>query len=134
MQGSAFFTAIAVAALATVSQAAPMAKRGESYSGTATWYAPATQGGPLAACNGEYIHDESPIVALNADQYGNLDGKSDFCGKKIRIQGPAGTATATILDACPECSYGDLDLTSVLFKKVVGDKDKGVGAITWEIL
>ncbi|KAI8975095.1 RlpA-like double-psi beta-barrel-protein domain-containing protein-containing protein [Mycotypha africana] len=111
-----------------------LVKRGHSYSGTATWYKPATEGGPEAACNGEHIDNDSQIVALNADQYGDLDSKSKWCGKKIRIKGEKGTATATILDACPECSEGDLDLTPSLFKKVVGDMDAGVGDITWEVI
>ncbi|KAG1219022.1 hypothetical protein G6F35_007837 [Rhizopus arrhizus] len=65
--------------------------------------------------------------------YGNLDSNSKWCGKTIKITGPAGTATAKIMDACPECSKGDLDLTPSLFKKVVGDMNKGVGSITWEL-
>ncbi|KAI8975222.1 RlpA-like double-psi beta-barrel-protein domain-containing protein-containing protein, partial [Mycotypha africana] len=109
-------------------------KDGKSFSGTATWYKPATEGGPQAACNGEHIDNDSPIVALNADQYGDLDGKSKYCHKKIKIQGQKGSVSATILDACPECSYGDLDLTPSLFKKVVGDMDIGESDITWHFI
>lgn len=104
----------------------------KSYSGTATWFTPATEGGSTGACGPEE-DDDSLIVALNAPQYGDMSEKSSWCGKKISITGPAGTATATVNDACPECESGDLDLTPVLFKKIVGDMDKGVGKITWQL-
>ncbi|KAI8981740.1 RlpA-like double-psi beta-barrel-protein domain-containing protein-containing protein [Mycotypha africana] len=145
MQFQFIFTIFsAVIALSTLVAASPnassegsstnhLAKR-KTYTGTATWYKPATEGGPHAACNGAYIDDYSRIVALNAEQYGNMNGKSKYCHKKIRIKGPKGSATATILDACPGCSYGDLDLTPVLFKKIVGDMNKGIGKIHWNFV
>jgi hypothetical protein len=40
----------------------------------------------------------------NAQQYGPMNQKSKYCGKKIQITGPSGkTATAVINDACPGC-------------------------------
>ncbi|KAI8884650.1 hypothetical protein K501DRAFT_181710, partial [Backusella circina FSU 941] len=105
---------------------------GKSYSGTATFFHPATEGGSTGAC-GPDEDDDSDIVALNAPQYGDMSEKSSWCGKKISIKGPAGTATATVNDACPECDEGDLDLTPKLFSKIVGDLDKGVGHITWSL-
>lgn len=74
------------------------------------------------------------IVALNHPQYGSMSSKSKWCGKKISIKGPKGTATATINDACPGCGNGDLDLTAAVFTKVVGDLNKGVGKITWHVV
>jgi expansin (peptidoglycan-binding protein) len=103
---------------------------GSSFTGTATWFKPATEGGSQGACGPEE-DDYSLIVALNAPQYGDMSEKSKWCGKKLKITGPAGTAYATVNDACPGCSHGDLDLTPVLFKKIVGDMNKGVGKITW---
>ncbi|KAI8994967.1 RlpA-like double-psi beta-barrel-protein domain-containing protein-containing protein [Pilobolus umbonatus] len=107
-------------------------KRGETYEGTATWFKPASEGGSQGACGPE-ADDNSPIVALNAPQYGNTSKKSSWCGKKITITGPKGTATAIITDACPECGHGDLDLTPMLFEKVVGDMDIGVAPIKWSL-
>jgi expansin (peptidoglycan-binding protein) len=128
-----FISAILALSAAALVSAAP-AKRKDSYSGTATWYTPATEGGNKAACGGETINDDSEIVALNQEQYGDMDKDSDWCGKEIEITGPKGTTKATIMDACPECSSGDLDLTPVLFKRVVGDKGQGVGDITWRVV
>ncbi|KAI8875560.1 hypothetical protein K501DRAFT_267791 [Backusella circina FSU 941] len=136
-----FFTAVALTIAGLVS-AAPiqevdmspfeLAKRGGSYSGVATFFHPVSEGGPIGAC-GPKADNNSPIVALNAPQYGNLNQKSDWCGKTITITGPAGTTTATITDACPECGHGSLDLTPAVFAKVVGDEAIGVGEITWSL-
>ncbi|CAO3703906.1 unnamed protein product [Rhizopus stolonifer] len=103
-----------------------------SFSGTGTWFLPASEGGSQGAC-GPSEGNNSMIVALNVAQYGNTSKKSKWCGKKIKIKGPKGTVTAKINDACPGCSKGDLDLTPVVFKKVVGDMNKGVGKITWSL-
>ncbi|KAI8975583.1 RlpA-like double-psi beta-barrel-protein domain-containing protein-containing protein [Mycotypha africana] len=111
-----------------------MIKRSNSYTGTATWFSPEKNGGNYGACWGEWIDDDSEIVALNGDQYGDMDGNSKWCGKRVQINGPHGTVTAKIMDACPGCGWGDLDLTPTLFKRVVGDLDKGVGEIKWKVL
>ncbi|KAI8991124.1 RlpA-like double-psi beta-barrel-protein domain-containing protein-containing protein, partial [Mycotypha africana] len=105
----------------------------ETYSGTATWFSPENNGGNYGACWGEWIDDDSAIVALNANQYGSMNKNSDWCGTKVQISGPHGTATAKVLDACPGCGWGDLDLTPSLFKRVVGNLDKGVGKIHWKV-
>ncbi|KAI8329540.1 RlpA-like double-psi beta-barrel-protein domain-containing protein-containing protein [Chlamydoabsidia padenii] len=117
----------------TLIVAAPIDKRGSTYSGTGTWFLPATEGGSTGAC-GPKEGNNSPIVALNAPQYGNMSKKSSWCGKKIKITGPKGSVTATVNDACPECKSGDLDLTPVLFKKVIGDMNIGVGKIKWHAI
>ncbi|SAM01883.1 hypothetical protein [Absidia glauca] len=111
-----------------------LTKRGSksTFSGTGTWFLPATEGGSTGAC-GPKEGNNSPIVALNSPQYGNMSKKSSWCGKKIRITGPKGSVVATVNDACPECKHGDLDLTPVLFKKVIGDMDIGVGKISWHL-
>lgn len=116
------------------SEESHLEKRGsKTFKGTATWFLPASEGGSTGAC-GPKENNNSPIVALNRPQYGNTSKKSKWCGKKVRITGPKGSVTATVNDACPECKHGDLDLTPVLFKKVVGKMDKGVGKIKWHFV
>ncbi|KAI9316849.1 RlpA-like double-psi beta-barrel-protein domain-containing protein-containing protein [Dichotomocladium elegans] len=105
-------------------------KRGATYSGKATWFVPSTQGGSIGAC-GSYEADDDMIVAMNAKQYGNMSGKSSWCGKKLKISHKGKTVTATVNDACPECAYGSLDLTGPVFEKL-GDLNEGVLAITWQ--
>lgn len=48
------------------------------------------------------------IVALNGKQYGNMNAKSKWCNKKIRVTGPAGSVTVKINDACPGCKKNSL--------------------------
>jgi expansin (peptidoglycan-binding protein) len=104
-----------------------------TYKGTATWFDPASEGGSQGSC-GKSENPHSAIVALNHAQYGNMNSKSSWCGKKISIKGPHGTTTATINDACPGCGSGSLDLTASVFEKVVGNLDIGVGSITWHLI
>lgn len=59
---------------------------GKTYHGQATWFVPADEGGPIGAC-GDHEDSDSLIVALNHDQYGDMDAKSDWCGKKILLKG-----------------------------------------------
>ncbi|KAI7848507.1 RlpA-like double-psi beta-barrel-protein domain-containing protein-containing protein [Circinella umbellata] len=121
---TAFTTAAPVPHLNTLE------KRAKTYRGTATWFLPKEEGGEYGAC-GPKENNYSMIVALNAKQYGNMNKKSKWCGKKIKVKGPHGSAIVKVNDACPGCSYGDLDLTPKVFKKVVGNMNKGVGKITW---
>ncbi|KAI8333131.1 RlpA-like double-psi beta-barrel-protein domain-containing protein-containing protein [Chlamydoabsidia padenii] len=109
-----------------------MEKRG-SYSGTGTFFNPSTEGGSTGAC-GPHESDSAHIVALNAKQYGSLDKKSDWCGKKVKISYKGKTTHAIINDACPECDYGSLDLTHTVFKALEADMDKGVIDIDWSVV
>ncbi|ORY99118.1 RlpA-like double-psi beta-barrel-protein domain-containing protein-containing protein [Syncephalastrum racemosum] len=102
-----------------------------SFSGTGTWFIPSTEGGSEGACGGNN-KDNAPIVAMNKEQYGDTSSKSQWCGKKLKITSGGKSTTATVTDACPECKKGDLDLTTAVFKKL-GDLDKGVLDITWEV-
>ncbi|GAB5589984.1 hypothetical protein Unana1_04884 [Umbelopsis nana] len=110
-------------------------KRSSTYSGRGTWYNPddGYEGGNQGACGGT-IHNTQMIVALNRPQYGNINGKSKYCGRKISITGPHGTATATIRDACPECPRGALDMTQHLFTKVIGNLNIGEAKIKWHFV
>ncbi|KAI9301498.1 RlpA-like double-psi beta-barrel-protein domain-containing protein-containing protein [Cunninghamella echinulata] len=109
-----------------------MEKRGK-FSGTGTFFNPSTEGGSMGAC-GEFESDSAQIVALNAPQYGSLSSKSDWCGKKIQICYSGKCTTATINDACPECKFGDLDLTHTVFKDLEKNMDVGVIDITWNVV
>lgn len=71
--------------------------------------------------------DELYLGAINAAQY---DG-STFCGRFVRVTGPAGTVDVRIVDQCPECPAGDLDLNAAAFQAITGDTT-GRYAITWE--
>ncbi|KAI7853709.1 hypothetical protein BDC45DRAFT_536016 [Circinella umbellata] len=100
-----------------------------SYHGKATWFIPSLHGGSMGAC-WEYEADEEYVVAMNSVQYGDMTKKSGWCFKKVRIYHGNKHVDAIVKDACPECKYGDLDLTPPVFK-ALGDLDTGILQINW---
>ncbi|KAK1925923.1 RlpA-like double-psi beta-barrel-protein domain-containing protein-containing protein, partial [Papiliotrema laurentii] len=94
-----------------------------SSSGKATYYAVG-----LGAC-GWTNSDSEYVVAMNAPQY-----SSGTCGQNIQITNPSTgkTQTAKIVDLCPGCSNGDLDMSPTLFSYLNdGNMDAGVFQMTW---
>lgn len=95
---------------------------GERRSGEATYYA-ATGAG---AC----MFDESPndlmVAAINAPDWSG----SSWCGACARVDGPMGTITVRIVDLCPECQSGDLDLSPQAFEQIAPLEHGRVG-IDW---
>ncbi|KAI9255786.1 RlpA-like double-psi beta-barrel-protein domain-containing protein-containing protein [Phascolomyces articulosus] len=53
-----------------------------------------------------------------------------ICGDKIDINGPNGSVTVTIVDTCPTCAYGDIDLSPAAFSKLA-DLNDGRININW---
>ncbi|KAL7422300.1 hypothetical protein Q5752_002946 [Cryptotrichosporon argae] len=100
-----------------------LAARGTTYSGRATYYAVG-----LGAC-GDYNSASDYIVALNSDQYGS-GSPGPQCFKSITISYNGKTAVAEIMDECPSCSYGDLDLSEGLFDHFA-DESLGEFEMTW---
>lgn len=98
----------------------------DTHSGEGTYYGgvAGSEGGncSLWVDSGDYYH-----VAMNNTDY---DG-SNACGACVEITGPNGTATATVVDRCPECAEGDIDMAEDLFAEVA-DKVDGRVDITWE--
>jgi len=90
-----------------VKERADVAKR-DTYSGRATWFVVG-----LGAC-GDYSQPSDFLVALNTAQYGG-GYPGPECFKSITIQYNGITQVATILDECPTCNYGDLDMSQGLF-------------------
>lgn len=73
--------------------------------------------GQAGAC-GEFISNDDFTVALNTPQYEEkgrtYPGRE--CFKTITLSYGGKTAVARIMDECPGCPYGGLDLTPALFK------------------
>ncbi len=95
------------------------------YSGEATYYA-ATGAG---AC----LFDASPgdllVAAMNAPQYAN----AAYCGAYVRVSGPQGQVTVRIVDLCPECASGDLDLSPQAFAQIA-NLPQGRVNISWQLV
>ncbi|CAG8570613.1 12546_t:CDS:2 [Cetraspora pellucida] len=85
-----------------------------SGSGDGTYYDP---GVGIGSC-GMQNYDSELVAAMNAPQYGIYSDPADspVCGKCIQITGPKGTVKVKIVDKCPVCKSGDIDMSSTAFK------------------
>ena len=74
--------------------------------------------------------DASPndlmVAAMNAADYGD----AVWCGACLAVTGPMGTVTVRVVDQCPGCSHGDLDLSPQAFQ-VLSPLSAGRIPITW---
>jgi len=95
------------------------------HQGIATYY-DATGAG---AC----LFDPSPndlmVAAMNAEEYNN----AAYCGAYLKVTGAKGTAIVRIVDLCPECKAGHLDLSPEAFAQI-DDLYKGRVSITWQVV
>ncbi|KAI5116837.1 hypothetical protein M0805_009607 [Coniferiporia weirii] len=77
------------------------------------------------ACGATYSNSDF-VVALNGAQYGS----GGYCYDSITISAEGKTTTAQIVDECPGCPYGGLDLTEGLFE-YFADLSVGVLSGSW---
>jgi expansin len=92
---------------------------GEEYEGEATYY----DANGTGAC-GFPASTDFMVAAINDEQY-----SQENCGKCISVTGPRGTVVVRIVDKCPGCSFGDVDLSQTAFGKIARLSD---GRITIE--
>jgi expansin (peptidoglycan-binding protein) len=82
---------------------------------------------------GNCSFDPSPqdlmVAAMNAIDYAN----SAICGAFVEITGPKGTVTVRIVDKCPECPVGNVDLSAQAFERIA-DPIAGRVPISWRIV
>ncbi|KAJ2451358.1 hypothetical protein GGF42_004277, partial [Coemansia sp. RSA 2424] len=62
------------------------------------------------AC-GTHSKGSDMVAALNKPQYGDTDKVSPNCGRCAKVKGDKATVIVKIVDACPECKFGSLDLS-----------------------
>ena len=117
----------------TTSTATPTIKKSKAsssssgdYSGDATYY-----GTGLGSC-GWTSKDSEYIVALNHGQMANgaNSNKNPNCGRSITATGPKGSVTVKVVDTCPGCANGDLDLSPAAFAKIA-DMAAGRVPVSW---
>ncbi|EUC55970.1 vegetative incompatibility protein HET-E-1, putative, partial [Rhizoctonia solani AG-3 Rhs1AP] len=92
----------------------------QSYSGDATFFYPG-----LGACEGTNNQWEH-VVALNAPQWNNKAN----CWRTITIDAYGKQVKAAIVDMCPGCGWGSLDMSPALFQQFTS-LDTGRFHITW---
>ncbi|UQA54988.1 expansin EXLX1 family cellulose-binding protein [Polyangium aurulentum] len=97
-----------------------------TYEGEGTYYA-ATGAG---ACSFDASSDNPLLVgAMNAPDYAN----SGVCGACAHVKGPEGEVTVRIVDLCPECAHGDIDLSPQAFE-LLAPLEKGRIPISWQFV
>jgi expansin (peptidoglycan-binding protein) len=69
------------------------------------------------------------VGAMNHTDYAN----SAICGAYVELTGPNGTIVIRIVDQCPECPAGNIDLSPLAFSKIA-ELDKGRVPITWRVI
>jgi expansin len=83
--------------------------------------------------SGNCSFDPSPsdllVAALNTADY----HESLLCGAFIEVTGPRGTVTVRVVDRCPECAPGDVDMSPQAFERIA-PLVAGRVAISWRLL
>ncbi|KAI0839497.1 RlpA-like double-psi beta-barrel-protein domain-containing protein-containing protein [Hypoxylon sp. FL0890] len=80
-----------------------------AFSGDLTYFTPG-----LGSCG--WTNTESDmVVALSPAQY-ELDPKA--CGKTIQIHAGNKTTTAKVVDKCPPCAVGSIDVSPTVFQHI----------------
>ncbi|KAI8990878.1 RlpA-like double-psi beta-barrel-protein domain-containing protein-containing protein, partial [Mycotypha africana] len=99
-----------------------------TYSGDGTYYDVG-----LGSC-GSTDSNSDYVAALNAPQMANgaNPNKNPQCGKRIKVVNPANqkSVTVTIVDTCPPCAFGSVDLSPSAFDEIA-DLSLGRIPIEW---
>ncbi|CAE6448359.1 hypothetical protein ACGC1H_005527 [Rhizoctonia solani] len=91
-------------------------------SGKGTWYNPSVGTG---AC-GWRNKDSEFVVALGPSKF----KKVKKCGQSITVKSGGKSVQVKVVDLCPSCGGGSLDLSPAAFKKLA-PLGKGVIQVTW---
>lgn len=122
-------TALLVAACGsdatTTTPPGPGPALGQSEPGEATYYAATGAGN----CGFDATPGNLDVAAMNHVEYAN----SAVCGACVHVVGPKGDVTVRIVDQCPECAKGALDLSQSAFAKIA-NVSAGRVPITWEVV
>jgi expansin (peptidoglycan-binding protein) len=92
-------------------------------SGKATFY---DLGSGTGNCSFPNAPANDLFVALGPAQYSNAAS----CGSYLDVTGPEGKVRVKVIDSCPECAAGHLDLSRTAFKKIA-DEVQGIVPIKY---
>ncbi|HTL38238.1 MAG TPA: expansin EXLX1 family cellulose-binding protein [Kofleriaceae bacterium] len=76
-------------------------------SGEGTYYAADGTGN----CGFDASPSDLNVAAMNSVDYNN----AAWCGACLEVSGPTGKVVVRVVDQCPECKHGDLDLSPQAF-------------------
>ncbi|WBB98216.1 expansin EXLX1 family cellulose-binding protein [Solwaraspora sp. WMMA2080] len=102
--------------------AAPPAGGGTNQ-GKATFYDAQGQGGN---CSFDSAPADRMYVALGPDEYADAAA----CGGYLDVTGPRGTVRVVVMDQCPECAAGHLDLSREAFARIA-DPVRGIVDVSY---
>jgi len=94
-----------------------------SRAGEATYYTFAHGSGN---CSFDPTPDDLMVGAMNATDYAGASA----CGACARLDGPNGTVTVRLVDQCPECPEGNIDLSPEAFDRIA-ERSAGRVPIDW---
>ncbi len=69
------------------------------------------------------------VAAMNAQQYAN----ATLCGAYLQVEGPSGAVLVRVVDLCPECRSGHLDLSREAFRRIA-PMHLGRVAVRWRVV
>ncbi|WP_164689281.1 expansin EXLX1 family cellulose-binding protein [Herpetosiphon llansteffanensis] len=69
------------------------------------------------------------VAAINTSDY----GLADYCGASVTVNGPRGSVTVKIIDRCPGCVVGGIDLSPQAFERIAA-LEAGNVPITWQLI
>jgi expansin (peptidoglycan-binding protein) len=95
---------------ALTAQDAPAAAAGGSVTGIATHYVLQS----LPNCSYPNPPADQLFVALSPAEYASAGG----CGGYLEVTGPDGSVRVKVIDQCPECATGHIDLSEPAFAKL----------------
>lgn len=96
---------------------------GATYTGEGTYYAADGTGN----CGFDAMAGHA-YAAMNQQDY----EESHLCGGWVTVTGPSGSTTVQIVDRCPECAPGDIDLSLGAFSEIA-DPVLGRVPISWNL-
>ena len=95
----------------------------QEHSGEGTYYAADGSGN----CSFEPSPQDLMVAAMNHADYAGAAA----CGACVHLRGPDGEVTVRIVDQCPECAKGDLDLSPQAFDRIAA-RSRGRVPIRWQ--
>lgn len=78
------------------------------------------------ACSFDASPSDLMVAAMNAPDYAG----ATWCGACLAVTGPSGSVTVRVVDECPGCKHGDLDLSMQAFA-AIAPLSAGRVKITW---
>jgi expansin (peptidoglycan-binding protein) len=109
-----------------VTAGVPSSSSNSTHTGDATYYTEANGSGN---CSFDPSPQDLMIGALNYVDYAD----SGLCGAFLEVTGPRATITIRVVDQCPGCPAGDIDLSPQAFA-AIADLSAGRVPITWRIV